>query len=84
MNEITLWKDEWVLHCPKCDNIYDIEWFDGVDKLGLGEYRCPMCLWIFIPTAKMFKTHKSGVNGLKGSPYVADESVNAKARRLAR
>ena len=81
---LTLWKDEWALHCPGCNNVFNIEWWDGDDKLGLGTYRCPECLLVFVPTAKMFNTHKSEHGTCKGKPYIEKESAAARARREAR
>jgi uncharacterized C2H2 Zn-finger protein len=82
---LTIWKHQWVLHCPACDNIEDLEWFDGEDKLGEGKYRCPSCLSIFVPSGKMFKTHvdKYG-RAINPHSYKEVESVVAKARREAR
>jgi uncharacterized C2H2 Zn-finger protein len=83
MAQKTIWKDQWVLHCPKCDNIWDLEWFDGECKPGKGQYRCPQCLFIFIPTGRMFKTHVDKYGGLKNQ-HEEIESVVGKARREAR
>ena len=79
-----LLEDEWALHCPNCDNVYDFAWLDGDNVIGEGEYRCPACLLVFVPTAKMFKTHKSEHGTLEGQPYLERESANARARREAR
>lgn len=82
MNEILLWK-KLALHCPKCDNVFDLIWLDGKDRLGECLTRCQECLTEFIATAKLFKT-RGEKHGLRGQPSIMDESLNAKARRKAR
>ena len=84
MAYLTVWKDKWACHCPNCDNVWDLQWWDGEDKLGLGQYRCPRCLTVFVPTGKLFKSTREEHGTLTGNSYTADESETAKARRLAR
>ena len=69
MANLTLWKDEFVLHCPKCDNVWDLEWLDGSDILGECQILCPECLSRFTATGRMFKSQKREHGALRNRPY---------------